>query len=328
MISICQFGAGRIGAVHAANIAANPGTRLGCIVDIDGVAAAAMAARYGAAIGERESALADPAIDAVVIASPTETHAELIIASAAAGKAIFCEKPIDLDIARVAACLARVAAAGVPLAVGFNRRHDPSFQALKRAVESGQIGKLATLHILSRDPAPPPPAYLRKSGGLFRDMMIHDFDMARWLLGEEPVKVYAEASCLVDPAIAAVGDVDTAMVTLATGSGALCHIHNSRRTSFGYDQRIEVFGSGGMLQAGNRYTTTVSWTTEEGRHASNPLGFFHERYREAFAAELDDFAEAVETGRAPLAGGEDGRAALEIADAACRSLSEGGPVRL
>ncbi len=328
MVTFCQFGAGRIGAIHAGNIAGHGRARLRYVVDIDAAAARALAERCGATVAEEAAALADPAVDAVLIASPTDTHADLIERAARAGKAIFSEKPIDLDLARVDACLAAVRAAGVKFLVGFNRRFDPSFRALRQAIAEGKIGTVELVAITSRDPAPPPVAYIKQSGGLFRDMMIHDFDMARWLLGAEPVEVFAAASCLVDPAIGAAGDVDTAVVTLRTAGGALAQISNSRRASYGYDQRIEVHGSAGMVAAGNRVPTTVSVSDAAGVRADKPLHFFLERYAEAYRAELDHFIEIVEGRAAPLIGAADGRAALRLADAAAESARTGRPVRV
>ncbi|MEY4679743.1 MAG: hypothetical protein RLZZ276_1392, partial [Pseudomonadota bacterium] len=248
MTRLCQFGAGRIGQIHAANVA-GAGASLAYVVDVNVDAASALAARHGARVADAETALSDPSVDAVIIASSTDTHADLIERAARVGKPIFCEKPVDLSMERVERCVAAVRAAGVPVLMGFNRRFDPSFAQLRRGIEAGTVGKVELVQITSRDPSPPPPEYVRVSGGLFRDMMIHDLDMARFLLGEEPEQVFATASCLVDPRIAAAGDVDTALVTLRTASGRLCQISNSRRASYGYDQRIEVHGELGMLQA-------------------------------------------------------------------------------
>jgi myo-inositol 2-dehydrogenase/D-chiro-inositol 1-dehydrogenase len=320
MISFCQFGAGRIGAIHAANIARHSGARLGAIVDVDPAAAERLASRHGSEVGTQASVLADPAIDAVVIASSTNTHADLVEAAARAGKAVFCEKPLDLDRRRAKACLAVVAECGVPLMVGFNRRFDPHFARLEGQVRDGRIGRVELLSITSRDPSPPPIAYVRASGGLFRDMMIHDFDMARWLLGEEPVEVFAAASVLTDPTIGEAGDVDTAVVTLRTGSGALCQIANSRRAVYGYDQRTEVFGSKGALRADNVAESTVVFSGAEGVVSAKPLPFFLERYAEAYRRELDHFVEALTRGTPPLPGGSDGVKALALADAALQSL--------
>jgi myo-inositol 2-dehydrogenase / D-chiro-inositol 1-dehydrogenase len=320
MISFCQFGAGRIGAIHAENIARHPGTGLRAIVDVDRAAAERLASRYGAAVGTKASVLADPAIEAVVIASSTNTHADLVEAAARAGKAVFCEKPLDLDRRRAEASLAVVAECGVPLMVGFNRRFDPHFARLEHQLRDGRIGRVELLSITSRDPGPPPLAYVRVSGGLFRDMMIHDFDMARWLLGEEPVEVFAAASVLVDPAIGEAGDVDTAIVTLRTGSGALCQISNSRRAVYGYDQRVEVLGSKGALWADNVALSTVAFAGAEGIVGDKPLPFFLERYAEAYRRELDHFVDALTRGTPPLPGGSDGVKALALADAALQSL--------
>src|SRR5208282_4331892 len=292
MISFCQFGAGRIGVIHAENIARHPGTRLRAIVDVDPTAAERLASRYGAAVGTQASVLADPAIDAVVIASSTNTHADLIEAAARAGKAVFCEKPLDLDRRRAEASLAVVAECGAPLMLGFNRRFDPHFARLERQLRDGRVGRLELLSITSRDPSPPPLAYVRVSGGLFRDMMIHDFDMARWLLGEEPVEIFAAASVMVDPAIGEAGDVDTAAVTLRTASGVLVQISNSRRATYGYDQRIEAHGASGMLRADNLTETGVQVANGGGFTTEKALPFFLERYAAAYRAELAHFVES------------------------------------
>jgi myo-inositol 2-dehydrogenase/D-chiro-inositol 1-dehydrogenase len=327
MLTFSQFGAGRIGQIHAANIAAHPEARLRYVVDVNRAAAEGLASRYGASVADTDAALSDPAVDAVLIASSTDTHADLIERAAKAGKAIFCEKPVDLDLKRVDACLAVAKKAGVPLLIGFNRRFDPSFAALKREFDGGAVGKLELLAITSRDPGPPPLAYIKVSGGLFRDMMIHDFDLARWILGEDPIEVYATASCLVDPAIGQAGDIDTAVVVLRTRSGAIAQISNSRRAVYGYDQRVEAFGSGGMLRAENRTPTTVERATAAGVARDKPLHFFLERYAEAYKAEFDHFLAAVGKGEAPTPTGADGRAALALAEAALESSRTGKPVK-
>jgi myo-inositol 2-dehydrogenase/D-chiro-inositol 1-dehydrogenase len=324
-LSIAVIGAGRIGRIHAGNVAAHGEARLAGVADVDAAAAAALAALCDARPISLDEAFA---ADAVLIASPTPTHADYISRAAAAGRAIFCEKPIDLAADRVRACLADVAGSGVPLMIGFNRRFDPHFATLKRRLDAGEIGELELLTITSRDPAPPPPAYVASSGGLFRDMMIHDFDMARFLLREEPVLLHAAASCLVDQSIAAAGDVDTAVVTLRTASGKLCQISNSRRASYGYDQRIEVHGSKGMLRAGNVTATTVERASEGGFVSEPALPFFLERYAAAYRAELDAFIAAVTTDRAPRPDGEDGLRALLLADAATTSARTGQAVEL
>jgi myo-inositol 2-dehydrogenase/D-chiro-inositol 1-dehydrogenase len=328
MINFCQFGAGRIGSIHAENIASHPGARLHVVVDTDRAAAERLAELYGAAVGSPAEALADPAVDAVVIASSTDTHADLVEAAARAGKAIFCEKPLDLDRRRAEACAAVAASCGVKLMVGFNRRFDPSFARLERQIRDGRIGKLEMLTITSRDPAPPPLEYVKVSGGLFRDMMIHDFDMARWLSGEEPVEILAAASNLVDPAIGAAGDVDTAIVTLRMKSGALCQISNSRRAVYGYDQRIEALGSKGALRAENVVESTVSFSGADGVVGEKPLNFFLERYAEAYRLELAHFIDAIANGTPPLTGGVDGVRALMLADAALEASRIGHVVKL
>jgi myo-inositol 2-dehydrogenase/D-chiro-inositol 1-dehydrogenase len=328
MLHFAQFGAGRIGAIHAANLGASGRARLKHVVDVHRPAAEALAGRYGAAVSTTEAALADPEVGAVIIASSTDTHADLVIAAARAGKAIFCEKPIDLSLARVDACLAEVKRAGVPMLVGFNRRFDPSFAELHRRIGAGAIGTVEQVVITSRDPGPPPVSYIKVSGGLFRDMTIHDFDMARWMLGEEPVEIFAHGANLVDPAIGAAGDIDSAMVLLKTASGRMAHINNSRRASYGYDQRVEVFGSGGRLIAGNRTATTVELADGNAVSADKPLHFFLERYADAYRIELDAFLDAL-TNKTPMpVGAEDGRQALVLADAAFESLRSGAPVKL
>lgn len=328
MIQICQFGAGRIGTLHAANVAGDPSCTLRYVVDVDSAAAERLAAQHGAQVADAETALADPAVDAVIIASSTNTHADLIGAACRAGKAIFCEKPIDLDIGRVDAVLAEVKASAAPFLVGFNRRFDPSFDALHRTVVSGGVGTVELVAITSRDPSPPPLDYLRVSGGLFRDMMIHDLDMARWLLPDEPTEVFAAASCLVDPAIGGIGDVDTAAVTLKTAGGALCVINNSRRAAYGYDQRIEVFGSGGMVRADNPLPTTVERMNGGGAARDKLMHFFTDRYAEAYRIELQHFVDCVAGKAVPLAGAEDSRQALRLADAALESLARGASVKV
>jgi myo-inositol 2-dehydrogenase / D-chiro-inositol 1-dehydrogenase len=323
MLQICQFGAGRIGAIHAQNAARHGKARLKYVVDPIPGGREAIAKEYGAAaIDDPDRALADPEVNAVIIASSTPTHVDLITRSARAGKAIFCEKPIDLDLARVDRCIEELTRSGVPFFIAFNRRFDPSFRRLKRALDAQEIGAVEMVTVASRDPRPPPAEYVKVSGGLFRDMMIHDFDMARWLLGEEPVEVYAAASCLVDPAIGRAGDVDTAMVTMRTASGKLCQISNSRRATYGYDQRIEVHGAKGMLQAGNRLESTVSRSGADGVVSEKPLDFFLERYAEAYREEMDHFVSAVLEKKPLLTGPQDGRRALLLAEAAGRSLLE------
>jgi myo-inositol 2-dehydrogenase/D-chiro-inositol 1-dehydrogenase len=328
MLRFAQFGAGRIGAIHAANLAILPQAQLLHVVDVNGDAARGLATRHGAQVSDVGTALRDPNVDAVIIASSTDTHADLAIAAARAGKAIFCEKPIDLSLRRVDACLAAVKKAGVPMFVGFNRRFDPSFSALHARIRGGAVGNVEQVIITSRDPGLPPISYIKVSGGQFRDMTIHDFDMARWLLGEEPVELFAYGSCLVDPAVAKAGDTDSAMILLKTASGRLCHINNSRRATYGYDQRIEVHGSKGRLMAGNRTATTVELADDVGVGTDKPLHFFLERYAEAYRTELAAFVDAVVAKKPLPVTAEDGRQAIVLAEAAVKSLKTGRAVKI
>ncbi|HEY4161496.1 MAG TPA: inositol 2-dehydrogenase [Dongiaceae bacterium] len=329
MLEIALIGAGRIGQIHGRNIAQHADVHLRWVADANIEAAGKFAKELDAeATGDAMKAITDKAVDAVVICSPTDAHAEQIEAAAQAGKAIFCEKPIDLSLERVDRCLAAVRKAGVIMMIGFNRRFDASFGAVHQGIRDGKVGKLETVIVTSRDPAPPPIGYIKQSGGLFRDMMIHDFDMMRWLLGEAPTEVYATASCMVDPAIGQAGDVDTAMVMLKTASGAIGQISNSRRSVYGYDQRIEAFGSKGMLQAGNRTPTTVEFSGETNVARDKPLHFFLERYAEAYRAELQHFVDCCLGKAKPRTTIEDGRHALALAEAAVQSVKSGQPVRL
>jgi myo-inositol 2-dehydrogenase / D-chiro-inositol 1-dehydrogenase len=331
MLRIGLFGAGRIGSVHAANIAANSRARLACVYDAIPAAAEALAGTHGArAVTSAAAVLEDKSVDAVVIASPTATHVELITAAARAGKAILCEKPIDLDIAAVERCRRDIATTGAPVQIGFNRRYDRSHRAVRDAVRRGEIGALELLVISSRDVRPAPLAYLRTSGGIFRDMTIHDFDMARFVLGEDPVvEVQAAGSVLIEPALREFGDVDTAMVTLRSAAGALVHINNSRRSVYGYDQRVEAFGAGGMVRSENhRGSSLVRYDASQTAAKEPLLDFFIERYAQAYAEEIDEFIDVASGTKAPLASFDDGRYALILADAALASLQSGKTVRL
>ena len=325
MLRFGLFGAGRIGRMHARNLAANARTRLVSIYDVAGAAAQEAAAECAAsAVDSAEAIFEDPSIDAVFIASATDTHCDLIERAARAGKAALCEKPIHLDLDRVNACRDALAASGVPIQIGFNRRFDPGHLALQRALRAGEIGTPEKLILTSRDPAPPGLDYLSGSGGLFRDMAIHDFDLARFLLDEEFVAVSAMGSVLTDPRIGAVGDVDTAMVTMKTASGALCCINCSRRCAYGYDQRIEAFGAKGMLISANPTPTQVERWGGSATAAKPPLHhFFIERYAASYVAEIEAFVEAVEQGRQPSPTFEDGRQALILADAAGEAAKTG-----
>lgn len=327
-LNFALIGAGRIGQVHAANIARSDYADLVCVADAREDVATQLAARYGARVDRAESACQADDIDAVLIASSTDTHAQFCELAARANKAVLCEKPIDLDLVRADACLAAVAATGVPFGIGFNRRFDKSFSVLEAALRRGEIGQIESLSIISRDPAPPPADYITVSGGLFRDMMIHDFDTARWLLGDEPVEVFATGSCLIDPSIGEVGDIDTAVAVLKTASGVICQISNSRRAVYGYDQRIEAFGSKGMLRAENQVPSTVETTTAEGIRRDPPEPFFLERYGDAYKSELKAFVRAVVTGDEVSPSGADGRAALALAEAAAESVKTGLPVSI
>ena len=322
MIEVALFGAGRIGKIHAANLAAQPGVQFKYVVDVNQDAAAALAARHGGSSATVEAALADPAIKAVVIASSTDTHADLILRSAAAGKAIFCEKPVDLTLDRARACAAAVKEAKVMCMLGFQRRYDPTFNAVKTRIEAGEIGTPELLIVTSRDPGPPPVSYIKVSGGIFKDMLIHDFDIFRWILDDEAVSVHATGSCLVDPAIGEAGDLDTAVVTIRTAQGRLCQINASRRAAYGYDQRFEVLGSKGMLQAGNHKPTEVTAYGTVNVSVDKPEDFFLERYRHAYAQEMAHFFDALSHGTPLRTTVHDGLKALELAEAATLSWRE------
>ncbi|MES2436358.1 MAG: inositol 2-dehydrogenase [Pseudomonadota bacterium] len=330
MIRIAVLGCGRIGAMHAYNIATHPRATLAAVFDINAVAATDVAAKTGAKVlGSVAAVLADPSVDAVLIATATDTHADILEACVAAGKPVLCEKPIDLSLARVNACAAKIAGSSVPIQLGFVRRFDPGHRAVRRAIEAGDLGEVHQVTITSRDPGLAPEGYLEVSGGIFRDMTIHDFDMARFILGEEPVEVSATASRLVDPTLMErLGDYDTLVVTMKTASGKQAIITNSRRATYGYDQRVEVLGSKGMAISENRRPHGMTLHAQDFTERAEPLlNFFIERYREAFDAEIDAFVDAIEQGIAPEVGFEDGRLALVLAEAAMKSVAEGRIVR-
>ncbi len=330
MLKFGLFGAGRIGRMHARNLAGDPRAELVSIYDVVGQVASEVAAETAArAVDSAEAILDDSSIDAVFIASATDTHCDLIEQSVRAGKAVLCEKPIHLDINRVNACRDAIAGSAVAVQIGFNRRFDPGHLALQQAVRAGEIGVLEKLVITSRDPAPPGLDYIRVSGGLFRDMMIHDFDLSRFIFGEEPVEVSAMGSVLVDQQIGEAGDIDTAMVTMRMASGALCNINCSRRCSYGYDQRVEAFGSKGMLISANPTPTNVERWGKTATAARPPLHhFFIERYSDSYDAEVAAFIDAVEQGRQPSPAFEDGRKALVLADAASESNKTGRSIQI
>jgi myo-inositol 2-dehydrogenase / D-chiro-inositol 1-dehydrogenase len=328
MLKIALLGAGRIGQVHARSISANPDCKLVAVADVADDAAQKLATRYSADVRSVEDILSDSAIDAVLIATSTDTHSDLIERTTAAGKAVLCEKPVDLALERALRCEARVARTGKPVMIGFNRRFDPNFAALKTAFDNGEIGKAELLAITSFDPGPPPVSYIKGSGGLFRDMMIHDFDIACWIMGGAPSKVTATASSLVDPEIGEAGDVDTAVVTLSWADGRIAVIKNSRRAGYGYDQRIELLGSRGLLAAKNELENTVEKITPEGTQSAKPVYFFLERYMRAYEAEWAAFIHSIKTGTSLPVTLADGIAALACAEAATRSARSGETVAL
>ncbi|WP_024586569.1 inositol 2-dehydrogenase [Aliihoeflea sp. 2WW] len=317
-IRFAVLGAGRIGKVHAKAVSGDPNARLVAVADAMPQAADSLAALWGAEVRSVDEILAADDIDAVVICTPTDTHADLIERFARAGKAIFCEKPVDLSVDRVRACLAVVEAESGILMVGFNRRFDPHFQAVRAQIDAGAIGAVEMVTITSRDPGAPPASYILSSGGIFKDMTIHDFDMARFLLGEEPAWVSASAACLVDPAIGELGDYDSASVILTTASGRQCVISNSRRATYGYDQRIEALGTKGMIAAEN----SIEIADERGFTRPPLHDFFMTRYTQAYAAEIAGFIAAIRDGTQPQPSGRDGLVALVIAEAALRSVKE------
>jgi myo-inositol 2-dehydrogenase/D-chiro-inositol 1-dehydrogenase len=330
-LQIGLIGAGRIGRVHAATIAYRvPGAELAAVTDPIPEAARSLAEsfRVGAVARDSRAILDNPAIDAVLICTPTDTHAALITAAAAAGKHIFCEKPVALTLEQTDAAVKAADAAGVMLQIGFNRRFDANFARVRRAVAGGEVGTIEIVHIISRDPAPPPVSYIRTSGGIFLDMTIHDWDMARFLTGSEIVEVYARGGVMVDPAIGDAGDIDTHVTLLRFASGAVGTIDNSRRAVYGYDQRAEVFGSKGAIQAQNNFPNSAVLSTAESVRRDLPLNFFMDRYVEAFAAEIEAFVAAVASGQPVPVTGHDGRAALAVGLAAKLSYAEGRPVRV
>ena len=327
MIRFGVIGAGRIGKVHAATIAANPKAKLAYVADAFRVSAETLAAQTGAEVADAEDVVRSPNVDAILIATPTPSHADLIEAAARAGKAILCEKPVSLSVERINSCLEVVEKNRSTLMIGFNRRFDPNFASLEARLRRGDVGAIEIVTITSRDPAPPPADYVKSSGGLFRDMMIHDFDMARFLMGEEFVVVNALGASLVDQAIGAAGDVDTAAVQMQTASGRIAVITNSRRATYGYDQRIEVHGAFGMLAAKNIAATSVEFSNANGVSGDPVQHFFLERYAQAYANEIDAFIDAIDTGTRSLRpGGYDGLQAQKLAEAATVSWQTGKPV--
>jgi myo-inositol 2-dehydrogenase/D-chiro-inositol 1-dehydrogenase len=327
-LRIALLGAGRIGRVHARAVTSNRDAELVAVADAMPATAEALVKDFGGQIRGVDQIAKSDDIDAVIICTPTDTHADLIEQFARAGKAIFCEKPIDLDLDRVRACMMVVEETGALLMVGFNRRFDPHFLALKAAIDEGRIGTVEQIAITSRDPGLPPASYIKSSGGIFRDMTIHDFDMARFLLGEPVVRVFATAGALVDPTVRDLGDYDTATILMVSESGKQVVISNSRRATYGYDQRIEVAGSKGMVSAENQRPVSIEFAGEDGFTRPALHDFFMTRYLDAYAAEIASFIAATRGEIAPAVSGADGLAALELAEAARRSVETGQPVDL
>lgn len=330
-LKIGLIGAGRIGKVHAQAISTQvDSAELAAVADVDLPAAQSLAAKWRIpkAVQDYKAILEDPAVDAVAVCSSTDTHAQIITAAARAGKHIFCEKPIDHSLVKIDAALGAVEKAGVQLMVGFNRRFDPNFRRVKGLIEEGQVGSPRILRITSRDPAPPPIDYIKVSGGIFLDMTIHDFDMARFLMGSEVTQVFAAGGVLVDHKIGEAGDIDTAVTTLWFANGAIGTIDNCREAAYGYDQRLEVFGSKGMAQAENNTPDRHILSTKDGVSSPKPLYFFLERYRSAYAEEMKAFSAAVVDGTPVPISGADGRAPVVIGLAALKSYREGRPVKI
>jgi myo-inositol 2-dehydrogenase/D-chiro-inositol 1-dehydrogenase len=330
-INVGLIGAGRIGRLHAEHLAFRiPQARLLAVSDVvlEAAQKCAAACDVPTATQDHRAILDAPDVEAVVICSSTDTHTQMIEEAAAAGKHIFCEKPIDFDLARIDRALAAVNEAGVKLQIGFNRRFDPNFRRVRELVAAGQIGEPHILRITSRDPQPPPIDYVRVSGGIFFDMTIHDFDMARYLIGSEVVEIFAAGGAMVDPAIGEAGDIDTAVITLRFENGAIGVIDNSRQAVYGYDQRVEVFGSRGAASTGNDYPNTAVVSDAQSVHRDLPLNFFMERYVDSYIAEMAAFVECIQRDQTPPVVGIDGRVPVVMACAARKSYEENRPVRL
>ena len=330
-LNIGIIGAGRIGRVHSENLVYRvPGASVLMIADVNVEAARSVASRLGIAraVADYREVLAAPEIQAVLICSSTDTHARIAREAALAGKHIFCEKPISHSLKEIDETLAAVGQARVKLQVGFNRRFDANFRRVRRAIESGEIGEPSLMHIISRDPAPPPIEYVKSSGGMFMDMTIHDFDMARFLIGAEVEEIFTLAGVRIDPAIGAAGDVDTAVIALKFANGVMGTIDNSRRAAYGYDQRVEVLGSKGSISTMNNYPNQAIVSDGQSVRRDLPLNFFMDRYTESFSTELAEFVDAVLQDKAVPVNGQDGRVPVVMALAAVQSLRKGRPVRL
>ena len=328
ILNVGLIGAGRIGKVHAQNIDLHPELNLHSISDAFESNAKALAKEYSAAVISIDTIFENSEIDLLIIASPTNTHANFIELASENNKPVLCEKPIDNDSIRAQQCIDKLKAYNNCCGLAFNRRHDPLFQQLKDNLINNKIGDLEMLIITSRDPAPPPIDYIKTSGGLFKDMSIHDFDIARWLLDEPIIELHATGSNLVDSAIGEAGDIDSAIINLKTESGKLCQINNSRRAVYGYDQRIEALGSKGMLTADNIRESQLLTATQSGSEQQPLLDFFLERYEQAYKNELQDFLDSVKENRQPLASPTDGLMALKLAEAAQESLNSGNVISL
>jgi myo-inositol 2-dehydrogenase/D-chiro-inositol 1-dehydrogenase len=329
MTKFALFGAGLMGGIHGRNIATHPRAKLQYVYDINAAAAEQLASRFGARVASspEEIWVADD-VDAVLIASSTNTHADLLSSAIQAQKPIYCEKPIDLNISRVKAVVQEAYHANIPILIGFSRRFDPNHLGVREAIENGKIGKLEMMHLTSRGPQPPPISYIKVSGGQFRDQTIHFFDLACWIADEAPIEVYATGAALIDPAIGEAGDIDTSMLILKMPSGALCHIDNSRRSSYGYDERIEVFGSEGMIQSNRKPTREVALYTGtkvifDGLHPD-----WFGRLGPSFALALDTFISTLEGNEIPYPSLMDGLRAQMIAEAAVESLHKNQPVKI
>jgi myo-inositol 2-dehydrogenase/D-chiro-inositol 1-dehydrogenase len=330
-VNVGVIGVGRIGRLHARNLKYQvPGTRLLAVADVFEESAREIASQLEIPVAEKDYRvlLENKDIDAVVICSSTDTHAQIISEAAGAGKHIFCEKPIALDLDKIDQAIAAVKKSGVKLQVGFNRRFDPSFKKAKELVVKGTIGTPHLVRISSRDPEPPPISYVKVSGGIFLDMMIHDFDMARFLLSQEVSELMAVGSCLVDPAIGEAGDIDTAIVTLKYEGGAWGTIDNSRKAVYGYDQRIEIFGSEGCIMVGNPKPTEVTVNSAKDTISDKPLYFFIERYQDAYLAEMEEFIKCIQENKEPSVGGFDGKISVQMGYAAKESLTTGSFVKV
>ena len=330
-LNVGLIGAGRIGKVHAETLAFRvPEARTIYLTDLNHQVAEQVAARFGIpkVAGSVDQILADPTIQAVLICSSTDTHADLIVRAAQAGKHIFCEKPIAHSLAQIDAALAAVQRAGVKLQIGFNRRFDPNFARVRAAVAGGEIGSPRLLHIISRDPAPPPVSYVKVSGGIFLDMTIHDFDMARFLIGDEVEEIYTAAGVMVDPAIGEAGDLDTALIVLRFRHGVIGMIDNCRQAAYGYDQRAEILGSAGKIATENCYPNQATLSTAECVRKDLPFNFFMDRYTESFTNEIRSFVQSVLQDKTTAVTGLDGRMPVVMGLAARKSFDEHRPVRL